>query len=434
MVSEIPIDRALDLGAPHRWRDEASPSMTLAAWVAGVLITVLRRPTAFTQPALWAEDAPEFLHHGVNDGWRSFGQSYNGYLHSAPRLIAWIATFLPFGWTPVVYAGASVLVAVGCCSFVLSGRIAWLFPGRTSQFGCFALLLLLPRINEFHATLTGTVVWCGIALMLILLCDDPDSRRGKCGEIALVVGLVLSGANGMLLLPFIGVRWWRTRSRHSLSLSVAWSAAAFVQFAVLVHGARPAISGELPQAPSLARWALERVVGSLFISGRFVDDPQHLMTDWPLWATGLVVLIAVAVAVLLISGLRPSTLFLLAGATVLSLAGGFWTLGSLARALPERYCALPFAAVIVGISAAQPAAHGLVSSSMILRPLKVLRITLLIWISVSRVTDFVVPARTVVPWAPVVECVEARRSHCVVHANPSPAWVAVVDASGESIP
>ena len=51
------------------------------------LILFLRRPDQFHHPQFWAEDGFFYERHLAN-GWHTLVESYAGYLHTLPRLIA----------------------------------------------------------------------------------------------------------------------------------------------------------------------------------------------------------------------------------------------------------------------------------------------------------------------------------------------------------
>ncbi|MSX75862.1 MAG: hypothetical protein F2744_09355, partial [Actinobacteria bacterium] len=111
---------------------------------AGLLLTLLRRPTAVTTPGLYAEDGVVFLLQSLSSGAGAITDPYNGYIHLLPRLVAGSATLLPLGWTPVLFTLCSALVAVGSCSLLLSTRFAGLIPAYAQRVLLFGLLLLIP--------------------------------------------------------------------------------------------------------------------------------------------------------------------------------------------------------------------------------------------------------------------------------------------------
>ena len=387
------------------------------AVLIGSFITILRRPSALTNATLWAEDGQVFLIQQLDNGVRSIGQPYAGYLHVVPRTIAVVAGWLPFGWTPAVYAVGAIIVTAACCSIVLDRRLAWLMPSWSVRAALFVGLLCLPRVDEIHATLTNSIWWCGIALLLLLLCDDPVTRGGRIAEVLGVMVLVLSGANGMLLAPFVVFRWWRTRSVHSLIFTAAWWAAAGVQGWVLIHADRSLGDG-LPPAFTAAHWAVERTFGPFVLSAPFISEPSHLISGFPVVALVVIGVLGTVAAVVIATGHRPSTSILLFGVVAIGSLAGFRTLGPSARLLPARYAALPSAAILIGLVSARPPQAVIAGA----------KVVLLSWIVIIRPLDFAVPPRATIEWGPVADCVSADVvPYCTATLNPptdpgSPPW------------
>jgi hypothetical protein len=362
----------------------------------GTLITLARRPSAITGAALWAEDGTVFLVQALNRGVGAVNDSYAGYLHLVPRGIAMVASWLPFGWTPGLYALGAAVVTSASCAIVLSRRMAWLMPSWFVRAGVFVLLLVLPRVDEVHATLTNTIWWCGVGLLLIILCDDPTRTVGKVAEVGAVVLLVLSGANGMLLAPFVVLRWWRTRTVHSLVVLGAWWASAGLQAWVLVHADR-SLGDTLPAPFATFHWAIERAFGPFVLTAQFIDEPAHLISGFPGLALAIIGVTALVAAAVIISGQRPTTSILVFGIAGIGVLAGFRTLGPAARLLPARYTTVPSAALLIGLVSARPPQQVLAWA----------KVVLVSWIVLIRPLDFAVTPRPSVDWGPVITCVEA---------------------------
>lgn len=410
------------------WRDwvppGSPPRRTSVAIALGVGLYLLRRPSAISSASLWAEDGTIFLSQSLERGWRAVNDSYAGYLHIAPRLLAMVASWLPFRWTPVVYALVSAVVTVACCSPVLSRRSSWLLPTWGARVAVFAGLICLPRVAELHATLTNVIWWCGIGLLLVILLDDPSTTVGKVSEATAVALLVLSGANGVVLAPFVVFRWWRTRSIHSLVIAGVWWAAAGIQGWVLIHAERSLDGGDLPWPVTLIRWSVERTLGPFVLSGPYVDRPANLLAGFPLAAQVLILVAALMAAVVLLGGHRPSTTILLVGVAAASCLAGFMSLGPAAPLLPERYTAIPAAALLIGLISARPSR----------RIVAAFKCVLLVWIVVARPLDFSITPRPVLKWGPGADCVERHiEDRCVIPLNPPvdpgvAPWQVVVDS------
>jgi hypothetical protein len=373
---------------------------------------ILRRPSAITNPGLYAEDGVIFWLESLQDGVGASIQPYNGYLHLIPRLIAALASVLPLSWTPTVFAIGSAVVSVACCALVLSQRFARLIPSYSWRLGLFALLLLTPRLTEVHLSLNSVLWWCGVALLLTSLGDDPTTARGRVAELVAVPILVLSGLAGVVLAPLAALRWSRTRSGHSVALLGVWLAVGAVQMVIYATQGRD--NGSVPVGVPLARAALEKNFGTLALGQDAVDVR---------WAQGvpllvLVMLSAVAAAwvAIVVTGTdwTYSTAFLwTVGASTVA---GFMALGPAAAALPDRYTVLPIAAVLTGLVCSKPS----------LKPLVIMRAGLIVLFLALRVTDFTVPARPSTNWDHSVDCLEVIQRECVVELNPD-GWTVTID-------
>jgi len=369
-----------------------------------------RRPSIIRAPTLWLEDAGVFLRGARVDGVSALTHAYNGYFHTVPRLIALVVNWFPVSWTPTLYALLSAFVAAGCCALVMSQRLGWLFRSRVRQWVTLALLVALPRIGEIQATLTNTIWWLGLALLLTILCDDPTTAVGRRSEVALVVLFVLSGANGVLLAPFMLVRVGRLRSSHSWRLLTSWWLAAGIQVVALATGTRPDPGAVPSSVASLGRWAVERTVGPLVIGGNWVEERQHLVTDYRLRYTALVIIAAIGITVVILAGHRWTTSVMALGVPIVGVAAGLVATGGFARWLPGRYTAIPIAALLIGLISAHPPQ----------RLVRCAQYALLVWIIAIRPVDLVIPARPAIAWEPVATCLERNLEVCAVPSNPDP--------------
>lgn len=379
----------------------------------GLLLTLLRRPTALSTPGLYAEDGVVFLAQSLISGAGAILEPYNGYIHLLPRLVAGLATLLPLSWTPLVFTLCSALVAVGSCSLLLSKRFAGLIPSYAQRLLLFGLLLLIPRLTAVHLALNSTLWWCGVALLLTAVAGDPITRLGRIAELLAVPMLVLSGLVGLVLAPAMAFRVLRTRSLHSKILLGIWYVTALVQLCVYLTQDRN--NGSVPIGMPLIRAGFEKVFGSLVLGAGPVDGR---------WASGvpvailvMLVLCAVAWAALVVFGLRWEFSAALLYAAAASLAAGFLALGPASVLLPDRYTVLPIAAVLIGLVAARPKP----------KALSILRIALLILIVVMRFTDFAVPARPDTRWSRSAACLALPANTCVIPLNPQ-GWALLLPA------
>lgn len=80
--------------------------------LAPLLIIYTRAPDAFHSPNFWAEDGVIFFRQWQALGLSSLFETYNGYLHLAPRLVAALAGWAPLEQTIAIYVVASLAFAV----------------------------------------------------------------------------------------------------------------------------------------------------------------------------------------------------------------------------------------------------------------------------------------------------------------------------------
>lgn len=372
--------------------------------VIGFVVLVLRRPSAVNDPGLYAEDGVIFLLESLRDGAGAIFHPYNGYVHLLPRLIAAVSSFLPLGWTPVVYSAATGMASVGACTMLLSRRFERLLAPYAARVALVALLVLLPRLTEVHLALNSVLWWCGVALLLTALADDPATTAGRVSEVAVTIVAVLSGLAGVVLAPIAATRWLRTRSRHSLIVVGAWWGGAVAQLAVYATQDRQ--NGSVPIGTPLARAAIEKTFGALALGRPAVDE--HWRGGTPTIVLVLLGLVAVVWAVITIEGTAWLVWAPIGWTIAAATVAGFLALGPSAAALPDRYTVLPTAALLIGLVAARPRS----------RALRAAQLALLVVVVVLRVSDYVVPARPTTGWEHSIECLDHVRRTCVVPLNP----------------
>ncbi|MBL9189258.1 MAG: hypothetical protein JNK23_17380 [Opitutaceae bacterium] len=179
------------------------------AWlvpVAAVLL-LLRKPWALHTPQLWAEDGSIFLQQDHDWGSRALIEPYNGYLHTLPRLIAWIASrTADVAWWPAIYNGLAFAIAVGVIARLASQRVAlphkpWLMLAIP-----FTVCSAEPIINVTNLQSITTFF-----LLLQLFTRPAANAWHRAGDLA-ILGLVgLNGPFALLFLPLYAWRAWRER-------------------------------------------------------------------------------------------------------------------------------------------------------------------------------------------------------------------------------
>ncbi len=260
-----------DIGQPPRkltardWiaRRLADPPK-IAVLAACAVILGLRRAEALTNPQFWAEDA-YFFERAYVLGWRSFLDSYAGYLHSFLRVIAEASVLVDPSRAPAIFvalAGAATLYVAGR---TLSERCP--LPHLAGAFA-FAVVLV-PDTFEVLLNVVNLQWVLAAGLVLLLLSREPVRARQWVHDIAAAVAIGLTGPFCIILAPLFAWRAWSRRTHASTVLAAIVFACAIVQiYCVLTE---PAAAGsapvDQPVAADLFLPAIARRVGGSILLG-----------------------------------------------------------------------------------------------------------------------------------------------------------------------
>lgn len=211
------------MGAPLAPKENAAtPAPALLVAVAAVLLA-LRKPWALHTPQLWAEDGSIFLQQDHDWGSRALLEPYNGYLHTLPRLIAWIASrAADVAWWPAIYNGLAFAITAGLFARLASGRIA--LPHKPW------LLLALPLTvcsAEPIINVTNLQSVTTLFLLLQLFTAPAVTAAQRAGDLAILALVGLNGPFAILFLPLFAWRAWRERhldARLALGMVAACAA------------------------------------------------------------------------------------------------------------------------------------------------------------------------------------------------------------------
>ena len=391
-------------------------TMTLACFAAGVGAMVLRRVDAISEPKLWAEDGPIFLFGSFVDGAASVFKTYAGYLHLFPRLWALISTLFPVEDIALSYVCFAIIFDVACCSVVLSKRIAWLIPNGMLRATVFFYLVLLPGTSEIYGSLTNTIWYAGVGLILLSLCRHPRSRQGQIAEYSGCLALSLTGVASAIVAPAFFFRWQRERSKFNLLLASTVGLAGVLQSALALTSGRATNEGTL-NLGSIPRFVGFRPFATLMLGEegylRSASKPLTLAL-----VIALVLFAAVVVYCALLLPVRTSLAVLSVpvasfGLVFLGQGGTFELLKGYAGG---RYFLYPMTSVVLLI--AGTLSH-LMSTARLALAARAGAIMLVP--AVGIVSDGALPAHgTIQPWKTSASCISAQLQ-CHVPLNP-PGW------------
>lgn len=293
------------------WRE---PRLTWPVFAALAGLIALRKPSALHTPQLWAEDGSVFLLENDQFGLAALFQPYMGYLHTIPRLTAWLASvLLDPAWWPAAYNGVAFACWVGVIARTFSARLA--LPHKP----WLALAMFVgPQTGEILLNLTNVQWIAAFVFVQQALIARPANGRERAGDLALIALVGLTGPFVIALVPLLAWRWWRDRRGDNLAVLLVAGACAATQ-AWLIH--RAAITFEHQHAPLQAFNALAVLSRRLLVWPIAGPDVAHALPPAATAAIG-----ALVGGALLVWSLRPHPrrllrAQLLAAAALLMLAG-----------------------------------------------------------------------------------------------------------------
>jgi len=143
-----------------------------------------------------------------NGSWRMLFRHYAGYVSVGPNLLAWIASFAPVHWIPLLFAGLALLVAGGAMTAVACDRSGISAPSRLDRLIVAAMLIVLPLGKSYMFTNVTYSQWHMLFLLLLLLIQPlPRTRSGLIGWSVLIAIVSVSNPLSFLGLPLLLLKW-----------------------------------------------------------------------------------------------------------------------------------------------------------------------------------------------------------------------------------
>jgi hypothetical protein len=297
--------------------------------VAGFMLAVcfilvvfyLRLPLRIVDGFLWAEDLFVFLREAYDGGLRSLASPYAGYLHTLPRLVAYLlARFSLIPQAPYFYVYACVLIYAACAMYLY--RVALRFhPSRLFAAAVAAVPFLTAQSGEIYLSITN-LQWIVGPVCLVLIWDTftptPEARPWKWRLAALFV-LITTGPFAVLFGPAILLILWvnrhTLRSDRSLAALVVCCIAGVVQLVAMHYAPPPARMENTSHDWSHFLWLGQ--FGRNFVIEFFV--PRMWIGNW--WKPVALLLAALVVGIAAASRQRVACLCLLVLAVLM------WAIG-----------------------------------------------------------------------------------------------------------
>lgn len=183
-------------------------------------IVALRRPGAWTDPTIWAEDGQVFMARAW-EGPGTLVAPYAGQFWLLQRALAMVIGLLPPTAWPLALSAVSALGVGAVAAVPLLPRAAELFGHWGYRLGLSLLIVGTPAVFETQGNITNLHWWALAALLIVAALPPPATRLMQIGELAVVAVLALTGPLGALVLP---VALWRliVARRHGEPGAYLW--------------------------------------------------------------------------------------------------------------------------------------------------------------------------------------------------------------------
>jgi len=186
-------------------------SILLITW-----ILYWRRPDAFVNPQLWAEDGEVFFTDTYFSGIRNLFLSYRGIYHVLGRLVALPGRWLPLAYIPHYYYFMTWLMLVALTGFIFSKRVPFSLLTKS------LLSLAIVANAADHEVFFNIANWTTISALwwfLLAIAIPPATRSGKILDVVILVLNGLNSAFTVVLWPLFLIRWLITRQRYHAFLA-----------------------------------------------------------------------------------------------------------------------------------------------------------------------------------------------------------------------
>jgi len=152
---------------------------------------------ALSNPQFWAEDATVFFKDQFGSALPQLFTPYAGYLHTIPRLVAWIASWLPSAKAPLIYNACAIILSAAALALTCK-RLQTYIPTWIVALS----LLAVPTSGEIFGTITNAQWFLQFALAAY--CLTPAERSGTTRAYLLraigILAIALTGPFSILLL------------------------------------------------------------------------------------------------------------------------------------------------------------------------------------------------------------------------------------------
>lgn len=225
------------------------PGLLVIAAITALVFHMLRNLEMVRHAQFWAEDGTIFFFQDYTHGPAVFFNTYAGYLHLWPRIVAFFTGFFPILWAPAIYKIFALFTQLGLITIIGQPR----FPGNRIQKALMILMTtFVPISGEIFLNLTNTISLCCVIYLAIMVTPPSLSILRRLLEFTILFVCACSGPTILFLLPVISIYciWNGTAIREQLYRLTALTLAFAVQLNFVHLGAR----GGLPLNTTIGPW------------------------------------------------------------------------------------------------------------------------------------------------------------------------------------
>ncbi len=185
---------------PAADRELRTPRERWSLFLVILFVLAYKCNDALSYPQFWAEDATVFFKEQVGSAWPQLLSPYAGYLHAIPRLIAWVASWMPPGKAPLIYNAAAIVLSAAAIYFTAQ-RLRRFLPIWIVALS----FLAAPTSGEIFGTITNAQWFLQFVMAAYCLAptEQGSTRTATWLKVLAILVISLTGPFSFLLLIVI---------------------------------------------------------------------------------------------------------------------------------------------------------------------------------------------------------------------------------------
>lgn len=214
------------------------PSGPRSVWwviLACLALLFARKTDSFLNPQFWAEDGPVYFTTARIEGLASIVRPYEA-PYVIHRVIAYAGSFVPVRYAPHFYTFSCLIITLAVLAYIAQARIDARYRGWMA-----IAAVCVPQTGEVLLFLNNIHWILALAMLVMAIARDPDSRAGKVFESVALFLMCVDGHFVFLFGPLFVIRALRWRTPYSfvlvgwIGVALLWQIGAF-RFLVPVMG------------------------------------------------------------------------------------------------------------------------------------------------------------------------------------------------------